>query len=72
MNFQFPLNFNEISILFAVLSLILMVSSELLLGFKKDLYFPLDKIKIRRAAVIMSIFFIITAIIKMYQLILSV
>ena len=72
MNFQFPLNFNEISILFAVLSLILLISSELLLGFKKDLYFPLDKLKIRRAAVIMSVFFIITAIIKMYQLILSV
>ena len=67
---RFPLGFDDVSILLVVLSVILLVTSEFMNPLNSKINFVLDKKRLRRTALALSFLFLITLVIRIYQLIL--
>ena len=67
---RFPLGFDDVSILLVVLSVILLVASEFMNPLNSKINFVLDKKRLRRTALALSFLFLITLVIRIYQLIL--
>jgi hypothetical protein len=65
-----PVDFGELSILLAITSIILLITSELIpLYYRKIL---ISRKKLRRAAIVFSVFFLITVTIRILNIIASI
>ncbi len=67
----FPLGLRDISLLFAIIALILIVTSELLSLYVDKVDILIDNKKLRNGAVIASIIFIITVVMEIGNIILT-
>ena len=68
----FPLEFNDINNLLAILSIILLMTSEFLIPSKSQFNFILEKKRIKKVTIILSVLFLITSIIRLYQLLIII
>ena len=68
----FPLSFQDISLLLAIMALILLITSELLSPYYGKVRIPIDKKKLRNTAIIISVLFLITVAIRFYEIITSI
>ena len=68
---QFPLSFWDISLWLAVTAIILLVTSELISPYYGKSKALINKQRLRNAALIVGILFLITVIIRMYEIIIS-
>jgi len=65
---QFPLNFFEVSFLLAVLSLILLVTYEILSPEYGNLNIVLERKSVKKAGLLLGFLFLFTVIIRLYQI----
>ena len=65
----FPLDLGELSILFALTAITLLVTSEMLSSYRGRISILIDKKRLRRASVIFAILFLVTVGIKIYSII---
>jgi hypothetical protein len=68
---QFPLSFWDISLWLAVTAIILLVTSELISPYYGKSKIPINKQKLRKAALIIGTLFLVTVIIRVYEIIIS-
>jgi len=61
---QFPLSMSDISLWIAITALILLVTSELLFSHSGHLNFPIDKTRLRLAALILGAAFAVTVLLR--------
>lgn len=66
---QFPLSFWDISLWLAVTAVILLVTSELISPYYGKSKVLINKQRLRNAALIVGILFLVTVIIRMYEII---
>jgi len=64
----FPLDLGELSILYAVMGIILLITSELGSSYYRRLNFLIDKKKLRLAAIIISSLFLLTIGLRIYNI----
>ncbi len=69
---MFPINFQDISLLLAIIALILLIASELLSQNYGKVNILINKKRLRNVAIMVSIFFLITVAIKIYEIIISI
>jgi hypothetical protein len=62
-----PLDFGDLSILLAITAIILLITSELLSSYQRRIV--LNRKRLRRAAIVFSIFFLITVTIRIVNII---
>jgi len=67
-----PINFNQMSLLLAVTSIILLITSNLIDPILGRTNLTINKKRFQHVAIITSLLFLITVAIKMYELILSI
>ena len=67
----FPLDLVELTILFAMTSITLLVTSELVSSYRGKISILINKKRLRRASVAFSILFLVTIGIKIYSVILA-
>jgi uncharacterized membrane protein len=67
----FPLNLDELSILIAVTAIVLLVTSELISPYHRRVRIYLSRKRLRQAAVVFSIAFLVIVGVKIYQIIIS-
>ena len=65
----FPLDLGELSILFAMTAITLLVTSELLSSYRGRISILINKKRIRRASIVFAILFLVTVGIKIYSII---
>ena len=68
---RFPLSIWDISLWLAVTAIILLVTSELISPYYRKSKIYINKQRLRNAASIVGILFLITVIIRMYEIIIS-
>jgi len=68
---RFPLDFWDISLWLAITSIILLITAELTSPYHGQTNLLIDKKKLRKTAIIMGIFFLITVAIRIYGIITS-
>lgn len=68
---MFPLNFQDVSLFLAIIALILLIASELLLPYYGKINILINKKRLRNVAIMVSVFFLITVAIKIYEIIVS-
>ena len=68
----FPLGFQDISLILAIIALILLIASELLSPNYGKVNILINKKRLRNVAITVSIFFLITVAIKIYEIIISI
>lgn len=68
---QFPLSFWDIGLWLAVTAIILLVTAELISPYYRKTSLMVDRKRLRQAALTLSILFIATVIIRIYQIIVS-
>jgi hypothetical protein len=61
---QFPLSMSDISLWIAITALILLITSELLFSHSGQLNFPIDKTRLRLAALILGAAFTVTVLLR--------
>ena len=62
---QFPLSISELSLLLCALSIILLITSELLVSYSQRLgYFLIDKKRLRLIAIVFGMAFVITILVE--------
>ncbi|EMR73656.1 hypothetical protein MCGE09_00571 [Thaumarchaeota archaeon SCGC AB-539-E09] len=69
---QFPLGFHELSLWLAVTSIILLTTSELLSPDYGRTELQIEKGRLRRVAFVLSILFLSTVAIRIYQIIITI
>ena len=69
---MFPLDFWDISLLLAITAVILLVTSELLSAHYGKVNILIDKKKLKNAAIIVSILFLVTVAIRVITLIITI
>jgi hypothetical protein len=62
-----PIDFGDLSILFAITAIILLITSELLSSYQRRIV--INRKRLRRAAIVFSIFFLITVSIRIVDII---
>ena len=67
----FPLDTDDISLLFAVTALILLVTSELLSPYYGKINFRINRKRLRNVAILFSILFLATVVIKIAEIVLK-
>jgi len=67
----FPLDLGELSILYAVTAMILLVTSELLSSYNRKNNLLINRKKLKRVAIIFSILFIVTVALRIYEIVLT-
>jgi hypothetical protein len=67
----FPLSFWDISLWLAVTAIILLVTSELISPYYRKSKIYINKQRLRNAALIVGILFLMTVIIHIYEIIIS-
>ena len=67
----FPLNLTDISLLLAVESIVLLVTSELLSPYYGAANLQINKKRLRNTAIVMSALFLITVIIRIVGILLN-
>jgi len=65
----FPLSFWDISLLLAVMAIILLATSEIISPYYGKTSLIIEKKRLRQAALILGLLFIVTIIIRMYGVI---
>jgi hypothetical protein len=65
----FPLDLNDLSILLGATAVILLVASELLPARSPKFNLLIDRKKLRRVAIIFSVFFLATIALRIYYII---
>jgi len=65
---QFPLSFWDISLWLAITSIILLATSELISPYYGQTNLIIDKRKLRTAALILSTLFMLTVLIRIYEI----
>jgi hypothetical protein len=65
----FPIDVGELSILFAVTAIILLILSEWLSPYHRRINIFISRKRLRRVATLFSIFFLITVAVKVYGII---
>jgi len=65
---QFPLSFWDISLWLAITSIILLATSELTSPYYGQTNLIIDKRKLRTAALILSTLFMLTVLIRIYEI----
>jgi len=68
---DFPLSFWDISLWLAVTAIILLITSELISPYYGKTSLLINKKRLRNVALIMSILFLITVAIRIYEIIIS-
>lgn len=68
---QFSLSFNDISLWLAVTAIILLITSELTSPYYGKTNLPIDRRRLRQAALIFGVLFMITVAIRIYGIIIS-
>ena len=68
---NFPLSFLDISLFLAVTAIILLITSELISPYYGKTNFLINKKRLKRAALIVSILFLMTVAIRIYEMITS-
>jgi len=61
---QFPLSFSDISLWIAIMAMILLITSELVFSYSGNINFPIDKRRLRLAALILGAAFMVTVLIR--------
>jgi len=69
---KFPLGFHDISVWLALVAIILLATSELLSPHYGQPGMIIERGRLRRAALVLGVFFLFTAAIKIYEIIISV
>lgn len=64
-----PINFDDLSILLATMAIILLITPELMSFYHRKLL--INKKRLRAAAIVFSVFFLITVVIRVVNIILS-
>ena len=65
---RFPLGFNDVSLLIAVLSIILLITLELLTTKNSEFFFVVDKKRFKEVTYLISGLFLLFIIIRIFQL----
>jgi len=68
---QFPLSFNDISLWLAITAIILLITAELISPQYGQTNLLIDKRKLRTAALIVGLLFMLTVVIRIYGIITS-
>lgn len=68
---QFPLSFNDISLWLAITAIILLITAELISPQYGQANLLIDKRKLRTAALIVGLLFMLTVVIRIYGIITS-
>ena len=68
---NFPLSFLDISLWLAVTAIILLITSELISPYYGKINLLINKKRLKRAALIVSILFLMTVAIRIYEMITS-
>jgi hypothetical protein len=68
---QFPLSFWDITLWLAVTAIILLVTSELISPYYGKSKVLINKPRLRNAALIVGVLFLVTVIMRMYEIIIS-
>jgi len=68
---NFPLSFLGISLFLAVTAIILLITSELISPYYGKINLLINKKRLKRAALIVSILFLMTVAIRIYEMITS-
>ena len=68
---NFPLSFLDISLWLAVTAIILLITSELVSPYYGKTNLLINKKRLKRAALVMSILFLMTMVIRIYGMITS-
>lgn len=69
---QFPLSFLDISLWLAVTAIILLVTSELVSASqRRNNKIPINEQRLRNVALIIGVLFIVTVVIRVYEIIIS-
>lgn len=66
----FPVDWGELSILIAVMAIILLVASELISPYNRGAIM-LNRQRLRRVAIVFSVVFMFTVILKAYEIIIA-
>jgi len=61
---QFPLSLSDISLWIAITALIVLVTSELLFSYAGKMNFPIDKMRLRLAALSLGAAFMVTVLLR--------
>lgn len=69
---QFPLSFLDISLFLAVIAIILLVTSELLSPYYGKRRILISKQRLKNVSLIVGILFIVTVIIRVYEIVISI
>ena len=65
---QFPLTFTDISLWLAITAIILLITSELISPYYGRANLRINKRKLRTTALIMGILFMLTVVIRIYEI----
>ena len=65
----FPVDLGELSVLLAVTAIILLVTSELVSPYHRRINIFINRKRLRRAAIVFSVFFLVTVGIEIYGII---
>lgn len=68
---NFPLSFSDISLWLAATAIILLITSELVSSYYGKINILIKKRRLKKAALIVSILFLATVIIRIYEMITS-
>jgi len=68
---QFPLGFNDITQMLAALTIILLATYELINTYYNNREIILQKERLKKGAIIFGSFFLVTILIRIYQIIIS-
>lgn len=69
---QFPLSFPDIMIWLAFMAILLLTTSEVIFSFGAKRRIALNKRKLRNASFIVGVAFIITVILRVYEIVTSI
>ena len=68
----FPLDLGELSVFYALVSIILLVASELIPSYHRRINIPVSRKRLRLAAIVFSVLFLVTIGMRIYSIILTI
>jgi hypothetical protein len=68
---NFPLNFSDISLFLAVMTIILLVSLEMISSYRGKINILISKKKLKNSAVALTLIFLITATMRIISIVLT-
>lgn len=68
----FPLDFEDLIVLYAVMAIVLLITSELLSSYHSKTKISIDRKRLRIVSIVFSVLFLVTVGLRVYEIFLTI